>query len=312
MTATEHATLHSMTGYGRGAAERGDVAVEVELRSVNSRHLAIKCRLSNELVRLEPKVEALVKKRLARGHVDVFARLRLARSRRTPQIDEGALKVYRDALQRLGAARGGGRAGRRSVGGVGDDAAAGAALLSLPGVVTLAEQELPATVVERLVMSALRDGLDALQTARAAEGARLAGAFRRELRTLEKHRKAIAKRGPQLVRQHHELLGKRLGSLLDERGLDPDDPVLRREVAVLADRGDVTEELDRLASHIAAVGDALAAPDPVGRQLDFLLQEVGREVNTIGSKLNDVTVTGHVVALKSAVEKLREQAANIE
>lgn len=305
MTADPNATLHSMTGYGRGAAESGDVAVEVEVRSVNSRHLAIKCRLSNELVRLEPKVEALVKKRLARGHVDVFARLRLSRSRRRPQIDEAALKIYRDALHRLGGTRSKTRASE-------GEAAAGAALLSLPGVVTLTEQELSTTVVQRLVMAALRDALDGLERARGAEGARLAGAFRRELRALEKHRKAIARRGPRLVDEHHRQLGKRLAALLGERGLDPDDPVLRREVAVLADRGDVTEELDRLSSHIEAVTAALQAAGPVGRQLDFLLQEVGREVNTVGAKLSDVTVTGHVVALKCAVEKLREQAANIE
>lgn len=286
------ATLQSMTGFGRGRATRGELSAEVELRSLNSRGLAFKCRLPGDLLGLEPKLEALVRKSVERGRVDLLARLHTGRPRRRPRIDEDVLGVYRRALQRLG----------------GGDAAG---LLQLPGVVTVSEHEPSPRSLERLVVAASKEALAALVDARRAEGKRLAAALRRELAVIARHRAAIVRRAPGLVRDHERSLRQRLDELLGER-LPADDPVLRREVAVLADRGDVTEELDRLQSHLDAVADALAARGPVGRRLDFLLQEVGREVNTIGSKCGDAKVSLDVVALKGAVEKLREQAANIE
>jgi uncharacterized protein (TIGR00255 family) len=176
----------------------------------------------------------------------------------------------------------------------------------------LAEEGPSASSIERLVLGAVKAAVADLIEAREAEGERLEKAMQRELKQIAKHRDAIARRVPGLVRSHQQQLTQRLRVLLGGERLASDDPTLKREVAVLADRGDVTEELDRLASHLVAFGKAMAGTGTVGRRLDFLLQEIVREVNTIGGKSSDLKVTGHVIEMKSAAEKLREQAANIE
>ncbi len=285
-----------MTGYGRSRRERGEASVEVELRSVNGRYLSVKCRLPAEFVRLEPQLEALVKKRLDRGNVDVHTRVRTARKHVRPQIDEDVLAVYQRAAQDL-----------EGVAGVD-----GATLLSLPGVVTLVEEDGDGGVVDRLVLAAAREATAELDTARSREGERLALAMTRELQHIDKLLASVERRVPAIVRDQHAQLHKRLSALLEGQTVRKDDAVLLREVALLADRTDVTEEIDRLHSHLGALRKTLSASGAVGRRIDFLLQEVGREVNTIGSKCTDVRVAQSVVQLKACVEKLREQAANVE
>ncbi len=292
MTPSKANTLRSMTGYGHGTSSQGELVAEVEMRAVNGRHLGVKCRLPGDMLRLEPQVEGMVRKAVARGRVDVHCSVKTGKPRRRPRIDRDVLGIYRKELTALG--------GEPS-----------AALLQLPGVVTLAEDGPSPKTVERLLLKAARDAVTSLNAARAAEGARLMQVLRRELAALERLASRVAKRVPGLVARHHRQLRERVGKLLDER-LASDDAILRRELAVLADRGDVTEELDRLHSHLAALDDRLAARGPAGRELDFLLQEVGREVNTLGAKSADAVTARDVVQLKSAVERLREQAANIE
>ena len=282
-----------MTGYGRSERQARDVSVEVEVRSVNGRHLSLRPRLPQEWMRLSDKVEGLVRGRLKRGAVEAVVHVRSAGRGKRPEIDEAVLDVYKKALDRLG----------------GGDASA---LLRLPGVVTLAEVRLPARTVERLVGQALGEALDELVDARQREGARLQTALEREVRQVERHLAVVKRRLPAALKRHQELLRKRLGALLDGQPLSSDDPLLLREVAALADRTDVTEELDRLASHVAAFGDSLDKDGAVGRELDFLLQEMGRELNTLGAKSTDGVVSERVVRLKGCVERLREQVANIE
>lgn len=282
-----------MTGYGRAERTVGDATVAVEVRTVNGRYLATKVRTPSDLMRLESRIEAEVRKRLARGQVDVSVRVSRARDLE-PQIDEDTLRRYVDVLDELGGAP------------------ASASLLALPGVVELTDRTRVSSSLEKLVVRVAREALDAVLAAREAEGERLATALRRELGRLGKLCARVGRRAPVAVRRHHAQLRERLAALLDGRPLEADDPVLAREVAVLADRTDVTEELDRLASHVEALERMLDGRGAVGRELDFQLQEVGREVNTIGSKCNDAAIARSVVAMKSGVEKLREQAANIE
>ncbi len=281
-----------MTGFGRDQRVDDDLSVEVEVRSVNSRHLALKLRLPGEWTRLEPKVEAAVKRVMERGAVDVSVRVRVERAS-VPVVDHEVLATYHAALAELG----------------GGDAAA---LLSLPGVIRMEESGPAATRTERTILASLGQALTEAVGARRDEGERLTRVLRREMAALQKTAGSVRRRVPTLVRRHQEGLRQRLSALLDGTRLTDDDPTLMREVAVLADRGDVTEELDRLDSHLTALDAALDAKGAVGRRLDFLLQEVGREVNTIGSKSNDAAVARQVVALKGHVEKLREQTANIE
>jgi len=290
--------LRSMTGYGRARRTRGRLLAEAEARSVNGRYLAVRCRLPGDLLRLESRLEALVRERLSRGSVDVSVRLTAERRAGRPRVNRQALAVYREALESLGG-------GERAL------------LLSLPGVVSFGE-ELPAeAAVDALVLGAAGEALQRMERARSAEGGRLAAALRRELASLRRHVDAVRRLAPAAVRSHHEAMRERLARLLERRqGPNPapgaEDPALLREVALLADKHDVTEELDRLKSHVDALAEALASGEPVGRQLDFLLQEVGREVNTVGSKASDARIAARIVKAKSAVEKLREQAANIE
>ena len=289
--------LRSMTGYGRARRTRGRLLAEAEARSVNGRYLAVRCRLPGDLLRLESRLEALVRERLSRGSVDVSVRLTAERRAGRPRVNRQALAVYREALEALGG-------GERAL------------LLSLPGVVSFGE-ELPAeAAVDALVLGAAGEALQRMERARSAEGGRLAAALRRELAALRRHVDAVRRLAPAAVKSHHEAMRERLGRLLERRTANAvpgaEDPALLREVALLADKHDVTEELDRLQSHLQALSEALASGEPVGRHLDFLLQEVGREVNTVGSKASDARIAARIVKAKSAVEKLREQAANIE
>ena len=287
--------LSSMTGFGRARRTRGALTVLAEARSVNGRHLAVRCRLPAELVRLEGRLEALVRGRASRGSVDLSVRLERSRADTAPRIDRKLLATYRRAAGDLGSG-------------------GGAALLALPGVIRFSDAELPERTTEGLVLDAAGGALDALQAARAAEGGRLTAALRRQVTELMRHVAALRRAAPAAVAARQAALRERVAALLAgvPGGLPADDPGLRRELALLADRHDITEELDRLESHGVALRAALDADEPVGRQLDFLLQEVGREVNTIGSKAGAAALVERVVTMKSVVERLREQAANVE
>jgi uncharacterized protein (TIGR00255 family) len=285
--------IRSMTGYGRSERQAHDVGVEVEIRSVNARHLSVRCRLPSDWMRFEPRVEKLVRSNVGRGAVDVSIRIQFGTQSRLPKIDESVLAVYRQALDRMG----------------GGDASA---LLRLPGVVTMSEPSVSVRSVERALMSTVREALLGLVETRAAEGERLTEVLRRELTSLGRHAAVIERRLPQALKRQQGALRRRLDALLKDSTLDRRDPTLMREVAVLAERSDVTEELDRVGSHMQALDKAIGSGGTIGRELDFLLQEIGREVNTLGAKAIDATISERVVRLKGCVERLREQVANIE
>ncbi|GJM21990.1 MAG: hypothetical protein DHS20C15_19050 [Planctomycetota bacterium] len=284
-----------MTGFGRAQLEASGVRVSVELRSVNARGLSLRCRLPAEWSAQEARLERELRKHLARGSVDLTARVERAGPAPAPRIDRNVLAHYRRELDKLGT-----------------PAVDGGNLLRLPGVVSVKEPKLSSTQVERLMLAALREALQALLDSRSREGARLARVMRRERTVLARQRVAVSRSAPRVVRQAHDSMRRRLDQLLGDAKVPSDDPTLLREVAVLADRSDVTEELDRLASHEQAFDELLAREAPVGRELDFLLQEMGRELNTLGSKSGEVSITQRVIAMKSAVDRLREQAANIQ
>jgi len=285
--------LCSMTGYGRSEHEARDVGVEAEIRSVNGRHLSVRSRLPSDWMRFEPHVERLVRSAVARGAVDVVVRIRFASSQRTPEIDETVLAVYQGALERMG----GGEPSH---------------LLSLPGVVTLVEPRFSQRTLERVFNLAVKDALAALAESRKAEGGRLAGVLERELKALGRHLAVVKRRLPHALARQQKALRRRLKALLAGVSLDDRDPALMRELAVLVERSDVAEEIDRLHSHVEAFEQALERGGPVGRELDFLLQEMGREVNTLGAKSLDAAISDRVIRLKGCIERLREQVANIE
>jgi uncharacterized protein (TIGR00255 family) len=288
-----------MTGFGAGHARADGREARVELRSVNHRHLHVKVRLPADLAALEPEVEAAVRARLARGSVTVGVGVERSGGAGLATIDREAARRYLSMLGGLATELG--LPERPSL----------AMLVSLPGVVGLAQDEEQHERESALVLEALASALEALVEMREHEGRELAADLRRNARAVAGLVGRVEERMPEVVRGHQAALQQRVGELLGGRQpVAPGD--LARELALLADRMDVGEELARLKSHLAQLERVLAQGGSVGRQLDFLTQELFREANTIGSKCNDAPVAHMVVEMKTHVERLREQVQNVE
>lgn len=300
--------MRSMTGLGaasRSAASSKSkratavLALSAEVRSVNHKFLQLKLRLPSELALLEPEVEALVRKRLERGSVTLNVTSHGAAQLSAAELDVDLARRYKAQLVKL--ARELGLEPDIEL----DD------LARLPGVFSNEPDGQAMKRGRKLLLEVVEAALDNLAEMREREGKVLA-------RDLAKHGAEIARiaaliraRMPLVVKNHHENLRKRVADLIGEKAVvAPAD--LAREIALLADRLDVTEELTRLESHLAQLSALCAKPGSVGRQLDFLVQEFLREANTIGSKCNDAQVAHAVVELKTSIERLREQVQNVE
>ena len=288
-----------MTGFGRGEATSQSRAFTVEVQSVNHRFLEVRCRVPKRLTGLEPRIQQAIQARFSRGHFDVLVLDKDLDGRgRTLKVDVPLATQYVDALRTLQQA------------------------LGLPGQVTLemltAQRELIAVEesAESLDESwgelspALARALEALTEMRRREGEALVANLRAHLGEVEATLTGIVERTPALVQAQRDRLRERVAELLD--GRLPDPARLEQEVALLAERSDVAEECDRLHSHLHQFRAALEQPGPQGRRLDFLLQEMHREANTIGSKSADAWLAHEVVRLKTSIERLREQVQNLE
>ncbi|QDU69696.1 YicC/YloC family endoribonuclease [Engelhardtia mirabilis] len=291
--------LRSMTGFGAGAAEGAGIAIRVELRAVNHRFLQAKVRLPGDLLALEGAVEAAIKERLTRGSISVTVRLEAAASSGGVQIDRELARRYADALMQLS-----GELGLEE----GFDVSR---LVSLPGVLQSGPLTADDDELRPLVMAALDQALAALISMRETEGAALAADLAVHAGALGEIRAKIAAASPEVVRRHQQTLHERVQALLGpERPVEERD--LARELALIADRADVSEEISRLEMHLVQLDKLCAQGGAVGRKLDFLVQELLREVNTIGSKCNDAQIAHWVVDAKTHVERLREQVQNVE
>jgi len=291
-----------MTGFGAAAATLEGVAARVEVRSVNHRHLQVKTRLPQNLSHLETQVEAAVRGKLSRGSVTVSVDLERPKSAGA-RIDAKAMRVWCEEIARATK-----QAGLEADFGL-------ETLLGLPGVIASDEDGAAAGIEAQLVLGALEGALRGLDTMRQREGKALASDLRKNAKSAAQLAKKLEKRMPLVVKEQHAALKKRLAELLDgttRTGRSPSDQDLAREVALLADRMDVSEELTRLTSHLAQLETLIAGSEPAGRPLDFLVQELFREANTIGAKCNDATAAHLVVELKTLVERLREQVQNVE
>ena len=292
---------HSMTGFGKAAWKDAACDISVEVRAVNHRYLTVKCRLPAVLAEAEGRFQEILRRRIRRGSVDLSVRLETAKPLVTWQVNESALQSYLGAAARLSRLEGirGGELSLESA-------------LALPGVIESREcREIPAAIV-RAARRAVEDAVERLDAMRAAEGRRLAAFLVRRRRSLETLVKRIARRAPAAARRQQQKLKRRVAELLAGQPLPPGDPTLAREIAFLADRLDVTEELERLQSHFEQFDRTLAGEGAAGRALEFLVQEIGREINTIGSKSSDAATARLVVAAKAELEKIREQVQNIE
>lgn len=291
--------MYSMTGYGKGAASYDGRELTVELKSVNHRYLDVGLRLPRHLSFLEDGVRAGLSARLSRGHIDVFINYRNLRSdARTVEIDSPLLTAFVSAARRANETLG-----------LADDLSLSAAL-RLPDVANVREADEDTDAVISLLNEALSAAIDALLIMRLAEGGRMETYLSACMDTVLCLTEQIAKRAPLVVEEYKAKLDERVQALLGP--LEVDRARLATEVALFADRASIDEEISRLRSHIVQMRELLGADEPSGRKLDFVVQEMNREFNTIGSKANDGELTKLVLSGKAELEKIREQVQNIE
>jgi len=288
-----------MTGFGAADGVVGGARVSVELRSVNHRFFNPSIKLPSQLARWEADVREAVRLRVSRGHVTVTARIERAEGGRA-LIDEAVFAERAAALLALQE--------RHGLGGTVDVAT----VLGLPDVVRSAGADDDATGTAEELVAIVSAATGALLAAREAEGARLAGIVRERVALLQRTIDRIAARAPGRVVAHRDRLRENVRVLLD--GVALDEQRLAQEVALLAERLDVGEEIDRFRTHLTAFVEALgdAGAGGIGKRLGFLLQELLREANTVGSKGSDAALQAEVVALKEELERIREQVENLE
>lgn len=291
--------IASMTGFGAGRCVEGTEEISVELKSVNGKFCEVKARLPREFAAFEPLIVRAVKERLARGNVDVFVRRSSSDGLlKEPNVDAALVAAYAVKLKQAAADAGI------------DDALGIRDLLSLDGVATLTERAPDVEALQKALTAALAQGLDALVEVREREGAALRADLVGRVAVLRRLVERVAELAPTAADAFRERLRQRVKDIAPELALDP--TRLEQEVVVYADRSDIVEEITRLDAHLAELERLLDENEPVGRRLDFLLQEVNREINTTGSKSQSTEVARLVVELKAESERLREQVQNVE
>ena len=289
-----------MTGYGRGVVARDGVCATVDVRAVNHRFLDLKLRGAAIAPALEDAITARVRAAIERGAVAVSLHLARDAAAASVRIDGDAARHAHEILSHAAA----------SLGLAGPDLAL---VLAQPGVVVFAGTEVARDVEANAILAALDAALVQLDQMRSAEGIALAAELATQLRELDRLRATIARLAASVPQHLSKRIHERVNRLLEDRDASSVDPSrLAQEIAILADRADVTEELVRLASHADQARGLLASTTAAGRRLDFLVQEIGRELNTIGSKSTAAEITSAVVEAKAALEKLREQVQNVE
>ena len=287
-----------MTGYGRGSASLDALAVTVQVSSVNRRSLDLAINLPDEWREMEASLAEQVRQVAARGRVSVVVEIEGAGRQAGAAWDEEAAAAALDRLQAFAA--------RENV-----DFAPSADLLWQIANAQRSQVKLPATeVAQPAVAEALAGALRAFAAMRAREGEALLVDFLQRVELLHRQMDVIAARAPMVPEAYRGQLMRRLREAGLELDLE-DDRVLR-EIALFADRCDISEELTRLRSHLEQFSHLLKSEAEIGRKAEFILQEVGREVNTIGSKANDLTISRAVIELKNELERVREQMANVE
>jgi len=291
--------LKSMTGFGEGAVAAGGIHVAMELSSVNRKQLDVNISLPRNLTALDARVQSRVRQEFSRGRISGIVRVEVAEgSAGMVNIDSRLAAQYVEGL----------RAVAKKLKLVDDLGAA--SLARLPGLISVEQDHLDADQVSVVLDAAMDKALRGLGKMRAAEGRALATDLRERLALLDEGMQAIQKGSKGVVKAYREKLFRRL----EEAGLEDlaADERMVREVALFADRCDISEELTRLKSHLAQARKLLRSTEPAGRTLDFLCQELFREINTIGSKANEVEITRLVVAFKTELERIREQVQNVE
>ena len=291
--------IRSMTGYGRDQQLLHGRSITVEIRSVNHRYFEFSCRAPRGYAFLEDRLKRSLQSAISRGKVEVSLTLQTIESRHTSvAVDHALAGQYLAALRALGEEYS-----------LPDDLTL-SSVSRLPDVFTLCRDEEDEEELAADVLQVLQNALDRFVAMREAEGERLRADVLSRVVTMEEHLSFVEERSPQTVIEYRARLTAKLTELLN--GAVPDEARILTEAAIVADRLAVDEETVRLRSHFAQLRRIMESTEPVGRKLDFLVQEMNRETNTIGSKCSDTAIAGHVVEMKSEIEKIREQIQNIE
>ncbi|WP_181348863.1 YicC/YloC family endoribonuclease [Thalassobacillus sp. CUG 92003] len=292
--------VYSMTGYGRETVHFQESYITVEVRSVNYRYLDISPKLPGSLLYWEERLKKVIHHYIHRGRVDIFVTIKGAGiTKRALHVDWDVMEQYMAFVQQA----------KQKYDLTGDVSVDN--VTKLEALFSVNEQETDIDELETPLITALERSMEQLVSMRSQEGDVLAEDLIERMTVVNKHIANIEERRPLVVREYQERIKARIEAYTENEFASDDGKVVQ-EVALLAEKGDVSEEITRLASHSEHFMQTIRQDTPLGRRLDFIVQEMHREVNTIGSKANDPKISEWVVSLKSELEKIKEQVQNIE
>ncbi|MBA5850529.1 YicC family protein [Clostridium sp. cel8] len=291
--------IKSMTGFGRGSSDSSDISFDVEIKTVNHRYCDLNIRMPKSFMPIEGKIRSLILKQISRGKVDVFITQNDYGNKKGKAIlDEDLMESYVDCLNKI-----------KDKYGIKEQPSIDL-ISKFPDVITLKREDEDLDEIWSVLKVALEDALNMLLNMREKEGAKLKGDIILKCNLIQKYLDKINKISVNLVEEFRNKLRDRIKELRD--GYDLDEERIAMEVAIFADKSCIDEEIVRLKSHVGQFQDTLTLDEPVGRKLDFILQEMNREANTIASKSTNLDVTNLVINIKNEIEKIREQIQNIE
>jgi uncharacterized protein (TIGR00255 family) len=295
--------LLSMTGYGEARHQSDALSLSIELRALNNRYLKVSVRAPEPYNLLEAEFEKVIRKSVKRGTIQVHVRIDRQSSAQDFRINTVALTSYVQQVKAVGTQLGLGDAGQVMLGQV----------LALPGIVADSSIHSGSLLDDwPLIEKVLGQALSRLQQMRTEEGKAMAEELRGQQKAIVGHLSAIREKSPQIVEAFRDRLLERVKKLLQDVDVQIDKDTVIREVALFAERSDIAEEVVRLAAHLDHFLEIMKETDGAGRKLEFLVQEMFRETNTIGSKANDVGISKDVVAIKHVLEQIRELIQNVE
>lgn len=290
--------LTSMTGYGRAANSSSRGAVTVEIRSLNHRYFDVSLRMPREFSAVEERVRSQISQRVARGRIEVSVSVEWRGESRSVAFDTHLARVYAEGLASLADAL------------ELEPIRAVDAVSRLPDVITISEAEVDADSLWEMLRPALSDAIDQVVEMRKEEGARLERDIAGRIEVIEQAVVEVGQRAPEVVEAYRAKLARRVGEMIEDVRVD--ESRLATEVALFADRCDITEETVRFKSHIKQFRDTILESGDCGKKLDFIIQEMNREANTIAAKSQDSSISALAVEIKAELEKVREQVQNVE
>lgn len=291
--------MRSMTGYGKGTASSAGLTVTAEIKTVNHKFFDWNMKMPKGFLFVEDDAKKAVAGAVSRGHVDLYLTVEKQTAEAGEYRTDAALaRMYVNSARQLSETLG-----------VPFDITA-SSLMKNPDIVTLSETEIDDETVRKVTLEAVSEAVSALVAMREREGAALAADLSEKLASIEASLEEVKKEASRAVAEYRRKLRARIDEALGQLPLD--EARLATEVALFADKCAIDEEISRLGAHIAAMRALISSQGQVGRKLDFLVQEMNRETNTIGSKANDLAITERVLAMKNDIEKIREQAQNAE